>query len=158
MNRFLIATTAALTLVACSGASSDTDAEVAADVVMVEASAPAVLISDGYIMAPLKGRDVAAGYFIAENQGTAISLVSASSPAAAAVELHTHSMADGVMKMREVDAVELPEEGSVAFEPGSFHLMMFGFAATEGQTETPVTFTLSTGEELIVNLPIRERG
>lgn len=154
MKHFLITTTAALFLAACSDAATTPDA----DTIVIDAATPSVLISDGYIMAPLKGRDIAAGYFIAENQGEAVSLVSASSPSAATVELHTHSMADGVMKMRKVDAVDLPEEGSVAFEPGSFHLMMFGFTRAEGQTETPVTVGLSTGEELVVTLPIRERG
>jgi copper(I)-binding protein len=153
MTRLLIATTAALLLAACSDVSTNS----ASDGVVADAAAPSVLISDGYIMAPLKGRDIAAGYFIAENQGAAISLVSASTPAAATVELHTHSMANGVMKMRKVDAVDLPEEGSIAFEPGSFHLMMFGFTQAEGQTETPVTLMLSTGEELVVTLPIRDR-
>lgn len=155
MKHFLIATTAALFLAACSDAATTTDAD--ATRVVTEVAAPSVLISEGYIMAPLKGRDIAAGYFIAENQGEAVSLVSASSPSAATVELHTHSMADGVMQMRKVDAVDLPEDGSVVFEPGGFHLMMFGFTRAEGQTETPVTVELSTGEQLVVTLPIRER-
>lgn len=154
MKRFLIAMSVALTLAACSGASTEIETEA----VTSDASAASVLISDGYIMAPLKGRDIAAGYFIAENQGAAISLVAASTPAATATEIHTHSMTDGVMKMRQVDAVDLPEEGSIVFEPGGFHLMMFGFTQAEGQTEAPVTLTLSTGEEFVVSLPIRERG
>lgn len=153
MTRFLIAFSAALMLAACSGASSEAELEPAT----IGALAPSVLISDGYVMAPLKGRDIAAGYFIAENQGAAISLVAASSPMAS-IEIHTHTLVDGVMQMRKVDAVELPEETSVAFEPGGFHLMMFGFTQALGQTDTPVTLTLSTGEELIVSLPIRERG
>jgi copper(I)-binding protein len=152
MNRFLIAASAALMLAACSGTSTETEADQAT----VEAAAPSVLISDGYVMAPLKGRDVAAGYFMIENQGPATRLVAASSPMAD-VEIHTHSMADGVMKMRQVEAVELPEEASVAFEPGGFHLMMFGFTQADGQTDVPVTLTLSTGEDLLVSLPIRER-
>lgn len=153
MTRFLIVTCAALMLAACSEASSDADLDAA----VMDASAPSVLISDGYVLAPLKGRDIAAGYFIAENQGAAISLIGATSPMAS-IEIHTHSMVDGVMKMRKVDAVDLPEETSIAFEPGGFHLMMFGFTQAEGQTDAPVTLTLSTGEELVVSLPIRERG
>lgn len=152
MNRFLIATSAALMLAACSGASTETEADPAT----AEAASPSVLISDGYVMAPLKGRDVAAGYFVIENQGAATSLVAASSPTAT-VEIHTHGMVDGVMKMRKVEVVDIPEEESVAFEPGGFHLMMFGFTQADGQTDVPVTLTLSTGEDLTVSLPIRER-
>jgi len=153
MKRLFIAAAfaACTSLTACSGASSDTD-------VATETAASSVLISEGYIMAPLKGRDVGGGFFIAENQGAATQIVSASSPVANAVEIHTHSMDGGVMQMREVDAVDLPENGSVVFEPGSYHLMMFGFAREEGQMDAPVTFTLGTGEEFVVTLPIREMG
>jgi len=152
MKHLLIAAVTALSLTAC-GAPSSGSSDVA-----VDAAALSVLISDGYIMAPLKGRDVGAGFFIAENQGPATQIVAASSPVARAVEIHTHSMADGVMQMREVDAVDLPENGSIAFEPGSFHLMMFGFSHADGQMDAPVTFTLGSGEDFTVTLPIREMG
>lgn len=152
MKRFII-TSAALMLGACSGASSETEFKTASQ----DATAPSVLISEGYVLAPLKGRDIAAGYFIAENQGAATSLIRATSPMAI-VEIHTHTLVDGVMKMRKVDTVDLPEETSIAFEPGGFHLMMFGFSPAEGQIDAPVTLTLSTGEDLVVSLPIRARG
>jgi len=150
MKHLIVATLTALSLTACGSPSSAPDD--AADV-----AAPSVLISDGYIKPPLKGRDVGAGFFIAENQGEATSIIAASSPVAASIELHTHTMDDGVMKMREVEAIELPENGSVVLEPGSYHLMMFGFARDEGQMDAPVTLTLSSGETLTVTLPIRDR-
>ena len=154
MKHLIVATIAVLGLAACGAASDNQDA--AADMTTDTATA-SVLISDGYISAPLKGRDVGAGFFIAENQGEATTITAASSPVAASIELHTHTMDDGVMKMREVDAVELPENGSVVFEPGSYHLMMFGFARDEGQMDAPVTLTLGSGETLTVTLPIRDR-
>jgi copper(I)-binding protein len=154
MKRFILAVTTAILLTACSDPSSTVDV----DAVTTNANTPSVLISEGYIMPPLLGRDVAGGFFIAENQGPATRIVSASSPSANAVEIHTHSMADGVMQMREVDAVDLPENGSIAFEPGSFHLMMFGFSQAEDQAEAQVNFVLDSGEEFSVSLPIRQRG
>lgn len=161
MKRFLLLS-AALAAAACSPTETERQ-----EVVVVEeapvAGSPvtdatlSVTLTDPYILAPLKGRDVTAGYFMIENAGSDTRLVSASSPIAAEVEIHTHSMADGVMQMREVDGVDLPSGETVTFEPGGLHLMMFGFARDEGQTETPVTLDFANGESLTLTLPIRER-
>ena len=54
-------------------------------------------------------------------------LVSASSPLAAEVQLHTMSMDGGVMRMRQVtDGIGIPAKGSVELRPGSFHIMFMG--------------------------------
>ncbi len=166
MKRFFAASAFCLLLAACGNnttpdetvainvgsGSADMKVETDGDVVF------AVALSDGYVMAPLAGRDVAAGYFIASNPGPSARLVSASSPLATEVELHTHSMADGVMSMREVDGVDLPQGESVTFEPGGLHLMLFGFARDAGVDEAPVTLTFEGGQTMDVVLPIRERG
>ena len=161
MKRFLVLS-AALLAAACSQAETEPqevvvveEAPVAGSPVTVETLA--VTVVDPYILAPLKGRDVTAGYFVIENAGPNTRLVSASSPIAAEVEIHTHSMADGVMQMREVDGVDLVAGETIAFEPGGLHLMMFGFARDEGQTETPVTLDFANGDSLTLSVPIRDR-
>ncbi|MGZ5186558.1 MAG: copper chaperone PCu(A)C [Caldimonas sp.] len=55
-------------------------------------------------------------------------LVRASTPVAASVQLHTMGMdAQGVMRMREVEAIALAPKGSIAMRPGQgFHLMLMG--------------------------------
>jgi len=70
------------------------------------------------------GAKVAGGYMVIRNPGSAPDrLVGASSPAAAKVELHTHTHEGGVMKMREVPAYEVPAKGSFELKPGGAHLM-----------------------------------
>ena len=67
-----------------------------------------------------------------ENTGdVADRLVRASTPAAARVELHTMSLdAQGVMRMREVDAIPLAPGAKVTMRPGSgFHLMLMELKA-----------------------------
>lgn len=51
-------------------------------------------------------------------------LVGASTPAAAAVELHRTEIDEGRATMRELDTVEIPAGETVSFRPGSLHLMM----------------------------------
>jgi copper(I)-binding protein len=66
------------------------------------------------------------GVFLSiDNAGPAAdTLVSAASPAAGAVQIHTMSMDNGVMRMREIPGLDIPAGGSVALKPGSYHLML----------------------------------
>ena len=68
-----------------------------------------------------------AAYFRVDNGGSASAhIVSVHSPIADRVEIHTHDMEGGVMKMRHVESVEVPARGGVAFEPGGLHVMLIG--------------------------------
>ena len=68
-----------------------------------------------------------AAYFRVENRGGEPDrIVSAHTGIAEAVELHTHDMEDGMMKMRQVESVDVPAGGAVLFKPHGMHLMLFG--------------------------------
>jgi copper(I)-binding protein len=56
-------------------------------------------------------------------------LVSASSPVAAAVDVHEMKMEGDLMKMRMVDALPLPAGQPVEFKPNGYHLMVTGLKA-----------------------------
>ncbi len=62
-------------------------------------------------------------------------ILSASSDVADRVELHTHSMDEGVMMMREVEHYDLPANGSLVLEPMGHHIMLMGLKnpLTEGE-------------------------
>jgi copper(I)-binding protein len=72
------------------------------------------------------GQRSGGAYLTIENRGnSADRLVSASSPAAQSVEIHTMSMEGNVMKMREVGTIEVSPGEKVAMEPGKgYHLML----------------------------------
>lgn len=66
-----------------------------------------------------------AAYLSIRNTGTQDDrLLSATSPVAARVELHTHVHAAGMMRMQQVEAVALPAGQQVDFAPGGLHLML----------------------------------
>lgn len=52
-------------------------------------------------------------------------IVSAQASAGEKVELHTHSMVNGVMSMRQVMSVPLSAGEEVLFQPGGLHIMLF---------------------------------
>ena len=66
-------------------------------------------------------------YLTIENNSTRQDkLISASSPIAERVEIHSHQHVDGVMKMRKVEHVDLAQDTTTIFEPGGLHVMLIG--------------------------------
>lgn len=91
---------------------------------------------------------VGVAYMTLKNTGTeADSLVSASSPAAAKVELHTHIHEGGIMRMRPVDSIDVPAGKTVELQPGGLHLMLIDLKAP-----------LKEGEEISVTLDFAKAG
>lgn len=61
-----------------------------------------------------------------DNQGAADRLIRAYSPVAEKTELHNHIHQDGLMKMVEVEAIDVPASGTLELKPGSYHVMLIG--------------------------------
>ena len=148
----------AFTLAACDNAAdhAETDHSGADHSAASHSSETGIDVSAAFIRPPLPGRDVAAAYFDLSNTGNSDRLISAASSISDAVEIHTHTMEDGVMKMRRVDGVDLPAGETVSFEPGSYHLMMFGANIPEGAEDVSVTLTYETAEPITLTVPLGE--
>jgi len=66
----------------------------------------------------------ATGAFMEITSSEAVTLLSASSPVAGVVEIHTMKMEDGVMKMRAIPKLDLPAGKGVKLQPGGNHVML----------------------------------
>ncbi|MCC2618238.1 copper chaperone PCu(A)C [Aestuariibacter halophilus] len=85
-----------------------------------------------------------AAYFTLHNDTDApLVLVSAESDIAQRIEIHSHVMHDGMMRMEKQDSLTIPAQGSQAFQPGGYHLMVFGVREplTPGQSVTITVYT-----------------
>ncbi|MEH6826399.1 MAG: copper chaperone PCu(A)C [Motiliproteus sp.] len=117
-----------------------------------------VNIEQGYFRASPPGVSTAAVFLSAHNSGTApISITAAQTPAASNAELHNHIEHEGMLQMRQVDAIEIPAQGSVRLQPGGYHIMLIGLktALKEGD-EQMLMLTLSSGEMIHLTLPVRK--
>ena len=86
-------------------------------------------------------------------------LVSASSPAAAKVELHTHLMDNGVMKMRPVEGFEVAPGEPQVLRPGGNHIMLMGLKEPlKPGARFPVTLTFAKAGAVTVEVPVQEAG
>lgn len=84
-------------------------------------------VTDAWVRAAPPTAGMTAGYMTVTNPGNRpVLLTAVSSAAFDRIELHTTIMEDGIAKMREEDQVAIPAGGTVSFEPGGRHLMMFG--------------------------------
>src|SRR5471032_1665160 len=94
-------------------------------------SSSTIVVEKPFSRATPGGAQVGAGYMTITNKGMAADrLVSASSPAAAKVQIHEMSMQDNVMKMRELTGGLQIEAGkTVSLSPGGYHLMMIELKA-----------------------------
>ena len=86
---------------------------------------PPVVVSDLEITRPMPGMQMSAGFFvITNNTGETARITKVTSPQFEAVEIHETTITDGVSRMRELDALEIPGRSSVVLERGGKHLML----------------------------------
>ena len=93
-----------------------------------EYQAGEIRIAHPHARATVPGQAAGAAYIGLENPGkTADKLLGASTPAAKSVELHTMSMENNMMRMREVGVIDVPPGASIMMKPGhGYHLMLLG--------------------------------
>ncbi len=83
-------------------------------------------------------------------------IIGGSTPIARAVEMHTTEIEEGVARMRQTDAIEIPAGESVTLQPGGTHIMLIELTRDlrEGE-EVPVTLHFRSGEERALQVPVR---
>jgi len=101
-----------------------------------------------------------AGFMTLRNRGTQPDrLLSAASPAASTIELHTHVREGDVMRMRPVADIPVPPGETVELRPGGLHLMMIGLTAPLQQgTRVPLTLRFERAGEVRVELAVEAAG
>lgn len=94
-------------------------------------AADAVTAVDPYMRLMPPGATATAAFMTLRNGGDKdVKLVKAESPVAKTVELHTHINEGGVMKMRQVNAIDVKSKNQTVLEPGGLHIMMINPVGT----------------------------
>ncbi len=117
-----------------------------------------IQISGAYIRATPPGAANTAAFMTIRNTDTeTVTMTSAESNAARSTELHTVIKAGEVMKMRQVDGIEIPAQGDLELRPGSYHVMFVGLdeAVNEGD-DVALTLNFSDGSSQQLTLPAKK--
>jgi copper(I)-binding protein len=100
----------------------------AAAVVAHAQSAAPVAVDGAWARAALQGQSTSAAYMTLTAREP-LTLLGASSPAAASVELHEMKLDGDVMRMRAVDTLDLPVGKGIELKPGGYHFMLMDLKA-----------------------------
>ena len=144
-----------LTLVALAAAALPLAAPAAAQ----DAETETLQISGGFTRASPMVAGAGAGFMTIRSRGPADRLIAFESPACTRPELHTHVAEDGMMRMRQVDAIDIPAGGMAELKPGGLHLMFIDMPApfTEGSM-VPVTLIFENAGKVEITLPVKGPG
>ena len=69
---------------------------------------------------------ITAAYVSIHNRGPANALISASTPVAEIAEIHVMTTDGNMMRMKKIDRLPIPANGSATLQPGGNHLMLIG--------------------------------
>lgn len=95
-----------------------------------EATSKGITVAHPWVRATPGGAKLTAAFMeIRAEKGTTDRLLTVSTAAAGRVELHTHIHEGDVMKMRKIEALDIPDGTSRVLKPGGDHLMLMDLAA-----------------------------
>jgi copper(I)-binding protein len=124
-------------------------------------ASPALHIVAASARATVPGQQSGAVYLSIQNRGKhADRLLSASSPAAASVAIHSMKMDGNIMKMREVDALTVPSATTVSLQSDSgYHVMLSGLKAPlQAGAEIKLMLVFAQAGTLAVTVPVAAQG
>lgn len=120
--------------------------------------AAAIAVLDPYVrLTPPSAQTTAAFMRLKNNATSPARLVRATSPAARVTELHTHLHENGIMRMRQVPAIEVPAGGETELKPGGLHIMLIDLPSPlkDGQ-KVSLTLDFADGSSKLIEAPVRK--
>lgn len=94
--------------------------------------------------------------FMEITSSEAAALLSASSPVAGVVEIHTMKMEDGVMKMRAIPKLDLPAGKSVKLTPSGNHIMLMDLKQQMKKGDVvPITLKIEGKDKKVQMLEVK---
>ncbi len=123
-----------------------------------EYEAGGITVAHPWARATPGGATVGAAY-VEITSKDADTLIAASSPAAGRVEIHTHGMDDGIMKMRKLDKLGIPAGGSALLKPSGDHIMLLDLKAPLKEGDLlPITLVFEKAGEVKIDATVEPVG
>jgi len=122
--------------------------------------AKALEISEVWSRAMPPSAPTGAVYFNLRNStGQPDRLIGVRTKRAERAELHTHVHDGELMRMQQVEAVDVPTNGQVEFKPGSYHVMLFTLSEPlVAGDRFPLTLIFENAGEVTVDVSVQEQS
>ncbi|WP_151669375.1 copper chaperone PCu(A)C [Nitrincola schmidtii] len=117
----------------------------------------AITIEEPFARAVPPGQPNSAAFMSLHNSSDAdVRIISATSNVSNVTELHTHTDVDGVMQMRQIDAIDIPAGGTTELKPGGLHVMLIGLNQNLAEGDSvEVTLNFEDGTERLLEVPVK---
>jgi copper(I)-binding protein len=124
---------------------------------LADQAAGTIEIEGAYVRAVPPGQPNSAAFMTLKNEGDADhALVAASSDVSEVVELHTHIHEEGMMRMRQIERIDVAAGGEQTLEPGGLHLMLIGLQRQLQPGDTvSLNLEFDDGSSVDVEAPVR---
>ena len=124
-----------------------------------EYMAGTIKIDHPYARSTAAGQPTGGGFMTFVNGGGTDRLVSASAAVSESVELHEMKMDGNVMKMRQVEGIELGGGKTVELKPGGYHVMFVGLKAPlKAGASFPMKLRFEKAGEVTVEVKVEAPG
>lgn len=158
MIRNLIAAAALSSTVILAGCNAAPEADGPA---ATKTASSNIALADPWSRETAEGQNAGGAFMIIANTGTAADrLTGGSTPVAGRVEIHTMTMENDVMRMRQLeDGLEIPAGGEVTLKPGSFHVMLMDLKRPlKAGDKVPLSLTFAGAGTVETELEVRAAG
>lgn len=121
--------------------------------------AGALDIGHPFARATAVGQPTGGAYLSVDNHGGNDRLLSASAEVSKTVELHTMSMDGNVMRMRQVESIDLPAGKLTELKPGALHMMLIGLKTPlKAGDSFPLKLMFEKAGEVTVTVNVEATG
>jgi copper(I)-binding protein len=116
-----------------------------------------IIIEAPYVRASIPGTSITSAYMSIENKSDeTLTLTGVSSLFSDRIEIHQHTMSDGMMKMRKVEQLVIKAKDSVVLQPMGYHLMIFNVKNTlTPEKEVSLTLHFKQQKDLVLSIPVQ---
>lgn len=115
-------------------------------------------ITNAYVRESIPGNNITSAYMtITNNSAQAVKLIGAQSPISDRIEIHNHIMDDGMMKMRQMESIDIDKNQTVHLQPMGLHLMLFDIKnQLKSGDFVSITLTFKDSSSQTLNIPIKK--
>ena len=116
---------------------------------------PPLTVQNVRVRENIPPKKIAAAYMVIQNSGPQNALVAAQADVADVVELHVMVHEGDIMRMRKIDRIPIPANGTTTLQPGGNHLMLIGLQRDlKSGEEVTITLTFSDGQTQSLQAPV----
>jgi copper(I)-binding protein len=115
-----------------------------------------ISVEKAYARATIPGTSISSAYMtIVNNTGKTVTLLGANSKISPRIEIHAHSMENGMMRMRKLDSIIIRANERIILQPSGLHLMLFDVKKPlQSQQDVNLTLHFSAIEPVSLQLPV----